>query len=143
MITFSDKKLEVLEPVGNGSYRYHWNIEETEIGKMKTENSSEEPENAEPRKQWSANYVTVWMPLNANKITEAVISSLWDANYEQKLINEYNAAQLGVYDEETAQRKVEAYRQFLADRQAVKEQVDEDWSKWEAEHAPKTEIGKA
>nr|DAL46846.1 MAG TPA_asm: hypothetical protein [Caudoviricetes sp.] len=36
--------------------------------------------------------VTVWSPLTPNRITEAVITDRYDTNYEQKLINEYNAA---------------------------------------------------
>lgn len=118
MQAFYDHKPSVLEAVGNGSYKYRWDIVEME--------QPEHEEGGEPTTQWKCQEVTVWAPVTSNKITEAVISELWDSNYEQKLVNEYNAAQLGVYDEETAAAKVAAYKAFLTERNAVKTQVDAD-----------------
>lgn len=107
MKAFYDHKPPVLEAVGNGSYLYRWDITNEEL-------------------QWQCQEVTVWMPLTSNKITEAVISELWDTNYEQKLINEYNAAALGIYDESTLQEKINTYKQFLVDRYIIKNQIDID-----------------
>jgi len=118
MQAFYDHKPSVLEAVGNGSYKYRWDIVEME--------QPAHEEGGEPTTQWKCQEVTVWIPVTSNKITEAVISELWDSNYEQKLVNEYNAAQLGVYDEETAAAKVAAYKAFLTERNAVKTQVDAD-----------------
>ena len=118
MQAFYDHKPSVLEAVGNGSYKYRWDIVEME--------QTAHEEGGEPTTQWKCQEVTVWAPVTSNKITEAVISELWDSNYEQKLVNEYNAAQLGVYDEETAAAKVAAYKAFLTERNAVKTQVDAD-----------------
>lgn len=118
MQAFYDHKPSVLEAVGNGSYKYRWDIVEME--------QPAHEEGGEPTTQWKCQEVTVWAPVTSNKITEAVISELWDSNYEQKLVNEYNAAQLGVYDEETAVAKVAAYKAFLTERNAVKTQVDAD-----------------
>lgn len=80
----------------------------------------------EPRTQWQCNEVIVWMPLSSNKITEAVLTQVYPNNYEQKLINEYNAALMGMYDEETRQRKITAYTAFLTERNALKAQIDAD-----------------
>ena len=118
MQAFYDHKPSVLEAVGNGSYKYRWDIVEME--------QPAHEEGGEPTTQWKCQEVTVWAPVTSNKITEAVISELWDSNDEQKLVNEYNAAQLGVYDEETAAAKVAAYKAFLTERNAVKTQVDAD-----------------
>lgn len=118
MQAFYDHKPSVLEAVGNGSYKYRWDIVEME--------QPAHEEGGEPTTQWKCQEVTVWAPVTSNKITEAVINELWDSNYEQKLVNEYNAAQLGVYDEETAAAKVAAYKAFLTERNAVKTQVDAD-----------------
>lgn len=118
MQAFYDHKPSVLEAVGNGSYKYRWDIVEME--------QPAHEEGGEPTTQWKCQEVTVWAPVTSNKITEAVISELWGSNYEQKLVNEYNAAQLGVYDEETAAAKVAAYKAFLTERNAVKTQVDAD-----------------
>lgn len=118
MQAFYDHKPSVLEAVGNGSYKYRWDIVEME--------QPAHEEGGDPTTQWKCQEVTVWAPVTSNKITEAVISELWDSNYEQKLVNEYNAALLGVYNEETADAKVAAYKAFLTERNAVKSQVDAD-----------------
>lgn len=129
MKSYSDIKPEILMPLGNGAYHYHWGIKEVEapshhIGEEK----------AEPRTQWESNYVTVWAPLSANKITEAVINELWPVGYEQKLINEYYSVLLGIITGEEAEAKVEAYREFLTKRAEAKAQVDKDWEEYQAEH---------
>ena len=105
---------EIIEPVGNGSYRYRFNI--TEII----------PEDSERRPYWEYDEVIVWQPFSANDITKAVIEYLWPASYEQKLINEYNAAQLGIYTAAVAKEKIENYKEFLSLRAALKKQVEED-----------------
>lgn len=110
---------EIIEPVGNGSYRYRFNI--TEVI----------PEDSERRPYWEYDEVIVWQPFSANDITKAVIEYLWPASYEQKLLNEYNAAQLGVYDKKKSAAKIEEYKSFLEQREAVKEEVDNEYRKWE------------
>lgn len=116
MKAFYDNRPEVLGALGNGAYRYRWNISEVEM----------EIGNDEAAKKWQCEEVTVWPTLTANKITKSVISEIWPSDYEQKLVNEYNAAQLGVYDEDTAMKKVEQYRAFLVERNRIKAQVDKD-----------------
>ena len=76
--------------------------------------------------QWSGEEVEVAEPLTSNRITQAVIADRWDADYEQKLINEYNAAKLGLYDDDTAAAKIDAYEAFLRERAALKAQIDAD-----------------
>lgn len=117
MKAYYNNKPSVLEAVGNGSYRYRWQIEEVEAPTMPDE---------EPRTQWMCNEVIVWMPLSSNKITETVISEVWPSNYEQKLVNEYNAALLGMYDEDKTSAKKEAYKAFLVERDTLKAQIDAD-----------------
>jgi hypothetical protein len=116
MKSIYDNQPEVLGALGNGAYRYRWNISEVEM----------EMGHDEVAKKWQCEEVTVWPTLTANKITKAVISEIWPSDYEQKLVNEYNAAQLGVYDEVTASKKVEQYRAFLVERNRIKAQVDRD-----------------
>ena len=117
MAIYSDKQPLKLEAVGNGSYLYHYNIEEVDRPAQEGEAAG---------KQWQYEEVTVWAPITANKITEKVLTSRWDANYEQKLVNEYNSAQMGLLSEEDAVRKTEAYKAFLTERNRLKAQVDSD-----------------
>lgn len=123
MLAFYDNKPSCLEAVGNGSYLYRWNIKEV-VPEVTEENVEEEKTSS-----WECDEVTVWPPLTPNKITEAAITSKWDTNYEQKLVNEYNAAQLGLLGEAKsadAQAKVQAYTDYLTERAALKAQVDAD-----------------
>ena len=115
-----DNRPSILEKVGNGSYRYRWNITEVEMPNDMME------DNEKTRTQWSCDEVIIFAPLSPNKITEKVIAELWDSNYEQKLLNEYNAATLGMYDEDVAKSKIDKYKVFLRQREAIKHQIDED-----------------
>ena len=114
-----DAKPSKYEAVGNGSFIYRWNIEEIQV-----------PDNSETTvSKWQCEEVTVWSTVTPNKVTEAVITSKWDNNYEQKLVNEYNAAKLGVYGSTTsteATEKEAAYTAYLNERKALKEQIDAD-----------------
>ena len=116
-----DEKPSKYEAVGNGSYLYRWYIEEIQV-----------PNNSDSEttvSKWQCEEVTVWPPVTPNKVTEAVITSKWDNNYEQKLVNDYNAAKLGVYGSTTsteAKEKVAAYTAYLNERKALKEQIDAD-----------------
>lgn len=123
MIAFYDNQPTKLEAVGNGSYVYRFNIEE--LVPVLTEENAEE----EKSSQWKCEEVTVWSPLSSNKITEAVITEKWDNNQEQKLVNEYNAANLGLLGAKTseeAKAKIEAYKAYLTERASLKAQVDSD-----------------
>ena len=116
MQAFYDSKPPTWEAVGNGSYLYRWGIAKSE----------RESENEEKQEQWQCEEVTVWSPVSSNKITQAVISEMWNSDYEQKLVNEYNGAQMGIYGEDEAQSITAKYKAFLTDRAALKAQVDKD-----------------
>ena len=123
MQAFYDNKPSVLEAVGNGSYRYRYDIEEV------VPELTEGEEQTERTSSWKCEEVVVWSPVTANKITEKVLTERWDANYEQKLVNEYNAAQLGLYGAKTsdeAKAHIKAYTDYLTERAALKTQVDAD-----------------
>ena len=120
MQVFYDNRPSILEKVGDGSYRYRWNITEVEMPNNMME------DNEETRTQWSCDEVIIFAPLSPNKITEKVIAELWGSNYEQKLLNEYNASTFGMYDEETATNKINKYKEFLSQREAIKHQIDKD-----------------
>lgn len=124
MQAFYDNQPKKLEAVGNGSFRYRYNIREEKP--VQASENSETAQEAQAQPQWVCEEVTVWAPLSANKITEKVLTERWDGNYEQKLVNEYNSAQMGLLSEEEAAARIEAYRAFLTERTALKSQVDAD-----------------
>lgn len=118
MKAYYDSYPSKLQTIGNGSSFYRWNIQSTII--------KSEDMNQDDRIEYTADEVIVWYPLSPNKITESVINELWPSNYEQKLINEYNAAILGVYDTETSDLKIQTYKNFLIERDLIKQQIDLD-----------------
>jgi hypothetical protein len=101
---------------GNGSYTYRWDIKE-----VTTEN-----ENGETTTTWQCNEVVVWATVTREKLTAKVIEELWDNNYETKLVNDYNAANLGIFDADEAEKYIKRYQDFLIERNAIKEQIAED-----------------
>lgn len=120
MKTLSDHELQRLEAVGNGSYLYRWNIH-TEV----QEQPSEDGEGVNTRTVWVAEEVTVWIPLTPNRITAAVITEAFPSDYEQKLLNEYNAANLGMIpDKEETEKRRQAYTDFLRRRAELKKEID-------------------
>lgn len=129
-MAYYDHQPSVFEAVGNGSTRYRFNIQEVEAGNAQTSGNEPQQGEGETRTQWQCDEVVVFAPLSANKITQAVISYKWDSDYEQKLINEYNAANLGLIDgsksSEAAKVKIQAYKDFLLERASLKEQIDAD-----------------
>ena len=120
MKTHSDHELSRLESVGNGSYLYRWDIHAE-----KKEQPSEDGEGVTTRVVWGAEEVTVWMPLTPNRITAAVITEAFPSDYEQKLLNEYNAANLGMIpDAAETEKRRQAYTDFRRRRTALKKEID-------------------
>lgn len=121
-----DAQPSILEAVGNGSYLYRFNIEE----KTSEVHAEGENEPVSTRTSWDCDEVVVWSPLTSNKITEAVISTICPASHEQKLVNEYNAATLGLVGgsktSDEAKQRIAAYKEFLEYRAALKAKVDAD-----------------
>ena len=121
MKTHSDHEPSRLEAVGNGSYLYRWDIH-SEV----QEQPSEDGEGVTTRLVWVAEEVTVWMPLTPNRITAAVITEAFPSDYEQKLLNQYNAANLGMIpDREETEKRRQAYTDFLRRRAELKKEIDD------------------
>jgi len=125
-----DNQPSVFEAVGNGSFLYRYDIQEVAPETIEGEGEGQAQEQDQPQKShWECKEVLVWAPVTANKITKAVIAGEYDSDREQKLVNEYNGAQLGLYGAKTsaeAKEKIQAYTEFLERRNVLKTQVDAD-----------------
>lgn len=128
--SYYDARPSKFEAVGNGSYIYRWDIQEEATTQQVMAEGEDQPVAEISRTQYSCYEVIVWASISSNKITEAVIGQMWESNYEQKLINEYNAANLGVYGgsktSDEAKAKIASYKAFLAARATLKAQIDAD-----------------
>lgn len=113
-----DSKPLAFEAVGNGSYVYRWGIEEETV----QAHSIGSEESIATLIQWKCLEVIVWGTVTSNKLTETVIKAIWGESVEEKMLNDYNAAQLGILDKSY----IETYRAFLTERKTIKEQIDLD-----------------
>lgn len=109
--SYCDEKPQVLEKIENGKYFYRWDIKEhvTII-------------EGEEKHDWEYYEIIVYATLTPNKILEKAIESLWGHNVEQKMLNDYNAAILGILDESY----IDKYKEFLNSRKQLKAQIDSD-----------------
>ena len=107
--SYYDSKPLTYEAIGNGSYFYRWNIQEVEINNIE--------DIVEPK--WSCYEVVIWNTVTKDKITEAVINTIWGNGIEEKMLNDYNASQLGILDESY----INKYKQFLMDRKKIKDDI--------------------
>jgi hypothetical protein len=115
--TLSQTRPSTIEKIGLKKIIYRWDIQSRQLV---------DPLTNESYLQYEYYQVVVYCPITANKITLKVIESVWPVDYEQKLVNDYNAARLNLYDADTAQLIIDRYTQFLQDRQALKDQIDAD-----------------
>lgn len=113
---YYSEKPSVFQTYGNGEVQYRWNIEEviSDIEEVAT--------------QWKCKEVTINSPIDKGKLTQAVITSMWNSDLEKKLINDYNGAKAGLFGEETNQKYIDNYNDFLIQRKAIKEQINIDWN---------------
>ena len=123
MKTYSYNKPEVFEPIGNGGFRYNYNIKEIEVDRFDIiDNKS-----IIKQTQWEYDNVIIYLPIDKNKITKAVMANTWNINYENKLINDYNEISLGNLTEEEIDKRTNNYITFLQERKRLKEMINNDW----------------
>lgn len=72
-------------------------------------------------------------PKTANNITQTLLEAHYPQDVQQKLINDYQAAQMGILEDDEADAAIAAYRAFLSDRKAIKTMVKADCA---ANHIP-------
>lgn len=125
MKTYSDDKPKVFEPIGDGSFRYNYNIKEIKVDRFDI--IGEEDETNIKQIQWEYDNIIVYLPIDKDKITKAVIANTWNINYENKLINDYNEISLGNLTKEEIDKRTNNYITFLQERKRLKEMIDNDW----------------
>ena len=126
MTTYSNNKPRIFEPVGDGGFRYNYNIKEIKVDNF-IDINNEEDSTITKHTQWRYDNVLIYPPITKDKITKEVITNTFDSDYEQKLVNDYNAALLGVFDEEETKAKIDDYTNFLTERKQIKEMINSDW----------------
>ena len=85
---------------------------------------AEREEDGEGGTSWTAYELRVSAPVTANRVIEEVFSAYFGNDHENKLINEYNSAQVGILTGEAAAKAVKAYTDFLTERAALKADIE-------------------
>ena len=125
MKTYSDNKPEVFKPISDGGFIYNYNIKEIEVDRHDIIDN--ENETNIKQIQWEYDSIIIYLPIDKDKITKAVITNTWNINYENKLINDYNEISLGNLTEEEIDKRTDNYITFLQERKRLKEMIDNDW----------------
>ena len=107
----------------NGAVIYSFHIAEKQVERVMPTDDGEE---TITETQYEYETVRTYLPISSNKLLQAVITDAYTSDYEQKLVNEYNSAVMGLYDDETATRKIDAYKAFLQSRAELKAMVESD-----------------
>lgn len=74
--------------------------------------------------QWSAYEFRRYEPITQNIFIEEIFTRLYGNDYENKLINEYNAAKMGLYPDGEMEQKITRYRAFLQERAQRKAEIE-------------------
>ena len=118
----NDFQPEKIQANGDGSYTYRWDIKEVQVESHSSTSSEADPETVSSVAKWACDEVVVWGTVTNDKLKEAVINHLWGSDKEAKLINDYNAVQLGILSSDFA----DPYVEYLSKRKEMKDQIDAD-----------------
>ena len=123
-------KPQVIDDLRNGqsTFNYNHNIKEVEVEQNAGNTEAGEGEGSEPKKvkSWQYDSLRVEYPRTGNNILETLLTEKYPQNQQQKLVNDYQAAQLGILEDEEADNAVASYKAFLQDRKAIKSMVKAD-----------------
>ena len=108
---------------GQGTFLYNHNIKEVLIIEDEDGNITvTEDESKATGTGFLYDSCRVEYPKTADNMYGTLLNAKYDSNHQEKLINEYNSAKLGLLDES----KIAAYTDFLTDRIAIRAMVDQD-----------------
>lgn len=121
----ADEKPEVIYDLynGQGSFLYNHNVKEVSVIKDKEGAITITTEaKSATGKMYQYDSVRVEYPRTADNIFSTLLTAKYPAKTENKLMNEYNSAVLGLLD--VSYKK--PYEDFLKDRLAIRKMVDAD-----------------
>ena len=122
VVTF-DNKPAVIQYNADGTYYYNTEIKEVEVS---TENGETDGK-TKTEKKWQAEQYTIQNPITKANVKRTVILEHWDKDEQEKLINEYNSATLGVLSVKEEKDTVKSkYKAFLEERKSLIEKTEAD-----------------
>lgn len=124
----SDIRPATVEQLGNGSFYYNFNVKErTQEANVAPQAEAAEDVAEVERVTYDYDTVQLWGNPDYAAIVKAVIREEIDETKEFGYVNDYNAAALGlIEDEAEAARAVASYKEYLTFVRDVKAQVKAD-----------------
>lgn len=124
----SDIRPATFEQLGNGSFYYNFNVKErTQEANVAPQAEAAEDVVEVERVTYDYDTVQLWGNPDYAAIVKAVIREEIDETKEFGYVNDYNAAALGlIEDEAEAARAVASYKEYLTFVRDVKAQVKAD-----------------
>lgn len=112
---------------GQGTFLYNHNIHEVLV--IEDENGgvtiTDDPKKATGT-MWQYDSLRVEYPKTRKNIYATLLEARYPQDVQQKLVNDYQAAQMEILEEAEAEEAEAAYRAFLQDRKSIKAMVKED-----------------
>lgn len=112
---------------GQGTFLYNHNIREVLV--IEDENGgitiTEDAKKATGT-MWMYDSLRVEYPKTRKNIYATLLEARYPQDVQQKLVNDYQAAQLGILEDEEAEEAEAAYTAFLRERKAIKASVTAD-----------------
>ena len=112
---------------GQGTFLYNNNIHEVLV--IEDENGgitiTEDAKKATGT-MWMYDSLRVEYPKTRKNIYATLLEARYPQDVQQKLVNDYQAAQLGILEDEEAEEAEAAYTAFLRERKAIKASVTAD-----------------
>lgn len=123
----SKNKPSVIDNLNNGQGTFLYNHHITEVSVIEDENGGvtlTDDESKATGKMYQYDSVRVEYPKTADNIFSTLLTAMYPAKTESKLVNEYQSAALGILDESAKA----PYEAFLRERLAIREMIDADCS---------------
>lgn len=112
---------------GQGTFLYNHNIHEVLV--IEDENGGitiTDDEKKATGKMWQYDSLRVEYPKTRKNIYATLLEARYPQDVQQKYLNDYQAAQMEILEDDEADAAIAAYRAFLNDRKAIKAMVTED-----------------
>ncbi len=114
---------------GQGTVLYNHNIKEVLVIESDGESNNvtiTDDEEKATGKMWQYDSLRVEYPKTRKNIYATLLEAKYPADIQQKLLNDFQSADMGILEDEEAEAAVDAYKAFLTGRKEIKEIVKQD-----------------
>lgn len=129
LLAEKDQKPLVIDDLKNGQGTIHYNHNLKEVLVIEGEDGGvtiTEDKKKATGKRWQYDSLRVEFPRTRANIYATLLEARYPQDVQQKLLNDYQAAQMEILEDGEADAAIAAYKAFLNDRKAIKAMVTAD-----------------